>query len=267
MRVITFATYTGGSGKSTSSTSMATVLAQKGYRTLFIDADKQCNSTSYMLCGNGKTFYDVMNCHRPLDNIKEAIQHCSTCDVIPGDTMTDSLNEMIKKFNNIEPNSGTLFLKRQLDTIDDEYDFCIFDTSYIVDEILYAVLAASDDIFVPMDVDKKSIQGFIALDEDIKKIRTINPNIHYAGCFLTRINPNKRVKNTEEFAEAARQITSLMGTILFNTRIRTSEAVRTAHNNGTSLIHTYPKVNATIDYINFVNEYLLNIGMPEKKGE
>ncbi|MBQ9328183.1 MAG: ParA family protein [Solobacterium sp.] len=261
MKVITFANYTGGAGKSTSSTAMATILKQMGFRTLFIDADKQRNSTGYMNCNepNALTLYDVMDQHRPLGNIREAIQHCDTCDVIAGDTMLDTLNSQLALLNKKIPFSGMKVLKNALSTISDEYDYCVIDTSYVVDEILFAVMAATDEIIVPLDVDVKAIQGFANMNEDIKKVRAeVNPGLKVKGCLLTRINPNLRVKNTDEFRTAAevflRQIDPTLK--LFGTMIRTTEFVRASHNKGESLILKYPKSNAAQDYTAFVKEYL-----------
>lgn len=263
MKVITFAVYSGGCGKSTSSSSMATILARKGYRTLFIDADKQRNSTSNMECDDKGTFtiYDVLDQHRPLQNgVKSAIRHCETCDVIAGDGMLDTLNDQLKKVNLQSPNAGTLALRRALDTIRDDYDFVVIDTSYIVDEILYAVLAATDDIIVPLDVDIKAIQGFISLNTDIKKIVSdVNPNLRVAGCLLTRVNSNMRVKNTKEFFEAAVNMAAMLNAKVFKTVIRTTEAVRTAHNHHENFILHYPRTNAAEDYEAFVDEYLADI--------
>ena len=45
MKVYVIANQKGGIGKTTTATALASILAERGYRTLFIDADKQGNSS------------------------------------------------------------------------------------------------------------------------------------------------------------------------------------------------------------------------------
>ena len=43
-KVITIANAKGGVGKSSTSTALAAILSERGYKTLLIDCDTQCNS-------------------------------------------------------------------------------------------------------------------------------------------------------------------------------------------------------------------------------
>lgn len=76
MKVITLANMKGGVGKSSSATALSAILTERGYRTLLIDCDQQCNSTdTYRAETEGAaTVYDVL-----LDDsrisVSEAVQH------------------------------------------------------------------------------------------------------------------------------------------------------------------------------------------------
>ena len=51
MKVITLANMKGGVGKSSSATALSAILTERGYRTLFIDCDQQCNRLADELTG------------------------------------------------------------------------------------------------------------------------------------------------------------------------------------------------------------------------
>lgn len=61
-KVITIANAKGGVGKSSTSTALAAILSERGYKTLLIDCDTQCNSTdTFRAEVEGKTtIYDVL---------------------------------------------------------------------------------------------------------------------------------------------------------------------------------------------------------------
>lgn len=61
-KVIICASQKGGVGKTSTATALASIFAQRGYRTLIIDCDQQCNTTdTYRAETEGvATIYDVL---------------------------------------------------------------------------------------------------------------------------------------------------------------------------------------------------------------
>ena len=87
-KVIICASQKGGVGKTSTATALASIFAQRGYRTLIIDCDQQCNSTdTYRAETEGAaTVYDVL-----LDDsrisVAEAVQHTECGEILAGDSL------------------------------------------------------------------------------------------------------------------------------------------------------------------------------------
>ena len=86
--VICIANQKGGIGKTTTATSIATILSDKGYKTLLIDSDLQGNSTdTYRASFEGvATLYDILLEENPAD-INDTIQHTEMGDIIASDPL------------------------------------------------------------------------------------------------------------------------------------------------------------------------------------
>ena len=60
-RIIAVANHKGGVGKTTTTSSLGSILANKGYKVLLIDLDAQANlTTSLMFSVDGATIYEAM---------------------------------------------------------------------------------------------------------------------------------------------------------------------------------------------------------------
>lgn len=96
-KVIILANAKGGVGKSSSSTALAAILTERGYRTLLIDCDTQCNSTdTYRAVTEGAaTIYDVLLDESRI-GISEAIQHTECGDILAGDSLLRQADEKLK---------------------------------------------------------------------------------------------------------------------------------------------------------------------------
>ena len=74
------------------------------------------------------------------------------------------------------------------------------------------------------------------------------------GILLTRYNARSIL--SREVAELAEQLAAKLNTKLFTTRIREAIAVKEAQISQQSLYSYSPKGNATIDYLQFIDELL-----------
>lgn len=179
----------GGVGKTTLLCNIASFLKiRKNKRVIVIDADPQCNATSYMfsdekleeIYNTGETLYKII---KPLQRGKGYIKSDLPIiespnflvDVIPGDTQLSLTEDFLSK-DWLDGKSGdfrglqtTLMFKDLLEKIKDEYDYAFFDVGPSLGALNRAVLAASEFYVVPMSSDIFSIQALENISKSLQE--------------------------------------------------------------------------------------------------
>lgn len=169
----------GGVGKTSLLCNIAAFLKIKNdLRILVIDADPQCNATTYMfpystieeIYKEGKTLYKII---KPLQRGKGYLKsdlpilnspHFKV-DIIPGDTQLSLAEDFLSK-DWLDGKAGdyrglqtTLLFKDLLEQVKDEYDYVLFDVGPSLGALNRSILAASDYFIVPMSSDIFSLQA------------------------------------------------------------------------------------------------------------
>ena len=250
MKVISFINLKGGVAKTISAFNTAHILSKVyGKRVLLIDNDKQGN-TSKMFGYHDydlKTIADVLT-DKNLD-IVEAI--------IP--TNYENLHVIPANMNLLRANLDILLdmsrpqqtrLKKALRPISEEYDFCIIDNAPDINMSVINSLVVTDDVIVPIKVDKYAFDGLEILLEQIEEVKEFNPNIRFAGCLITMFQNNTVNIQGEAWLKSQTQYPT------YETFIRRTTKVDETTFTGESLIKYAPKCTAARDYISFVAEYL-----------
>lgn len=250
MRVIAITTEKGGVGKTSTATSMASILHEKGYKVLLIDADKQCNSTdSYQgQIEDTATIYDVLLSDDPIP-IEAAIQKTKFGDLIAGDPL------MQETVNRLTPPREHK-LKRGLDELRKKnlYDFVIIDTRPDYDKLLSSIMMATDDLIIPMEPNWFAISGFSIYYQRVCEFQEyVNPDLNIAGILKVKYAKNQTPsKELDEFLTDC-------DVNVFKTPIRNSIIITKSQNEHVPLIHFDKKSAIAKDYYKFVDEYLANI--------
>lgn len=138
-KVIICASQKGGVGKTSTATALASIFAQRGYKTLIIDCDQQCNTTdTYRAETEGiATIYDVLLDESRI-SISEAIQHTECGEILAGDSLLRQADEKLKGCVD-----GLYRMSDALEKCDD-YDYIFIDTAPAMNSILYNCLIAAD---------------------------------------------------------------------------------------------------------------------------
>jgi len=246
-KVISVASQKGGVGKTTTSSTLAAGLKIKGYHTLCIDMDQQCNLSYSANAEFSKgNIYDVLQ-----DKIKisESIQCLPCFDLICGTPLLAGADAKIT-------DTGKEYrLSEAILELSDKYDFIILDTPPSLGILTVNALTASTNVVIPTQADIYSLQGIEQLMKTIAAVKKYcNPKLHVDGILFTRFNPRSIL--SKDVSQLARRLADGIGAVLYDTTIRDAVAVREAQISKKTLFEYDMKAKVTNDYISFVDEYL-----------
>src|SRR2546430_11161087 len=154
--IISIASQKGGTGKTTTSISLAAGLARKGKKVLLIDIDSQANSSKvllphYQTITKDQTIFKTILERQPLPIHKTAIP---TLDIVPSHILLSNTDvELTTAKDHREAR-----LKMQLDLIKDHYDYVFIDNPPALGWLTINSFTASDKVLVVVST------GYFELD-------------------------------------------------------------------------------------------------------
>lgn len=218
MLTISFINIKGGVAKTTSALAFATLLSiEEGQRVLLLDCDKQGNATTALIKDAqipGLTTADLL-LDKSADVRGAIIKTDFGIDLIPADFALLEANRKVL----FEATSRELRLKRHLERVSEEYDYCIIDCPPDVNIGVTNALAASDYVLIPIRADHYGFDGLSYTFDAVHEAQEINPNLRIAGCFLTMLQPKTLLSHV------ARISLSQVGEYEMNSYIRNSTKV------------------------------------------
>lgn len=191
-RIITFANFKGGTGKTTNAVLFAYTLAKQGYKVLVVDKDPQANATTFLL----KTYMTEREetpviSNYMLDGVKAGDLATTiftihdNLDLIPNTPTFHLYPKFLqKKFPGMTDQAEReriFYFRELLESIQDEYDFILIDVPPTISDITDAALAATDYVVLVLQTQEASLDGaevFInylqdLLDEDKAQLEIV----------------------------------------------------------------------------------------------
>ena len=251
MKIISIINLKGGVAKTLTADNMAHVLAVfHNKRVLLVDNDKQGNTSkafgvhSY----DEKSLSDILTARRidPHEVIKKT--RFQNIDVLPAN-MTLIRANLEVMMDSTRPQQTRL--RAALGAVTGEYDYCIIDNAPDINISTINALVASDDVIIPIKIDKYAFDGLAELKEQIEDTRDdLNPRLRLAGCLITCFQRTDADRQGEEWLKAQPEYP------VFDTRIRYSDKVTESTFSESPIAEYSRRSGAAMDYIAFVREYL-----------
>lgn len=232
MKTIVIAQNKGGSCKTATATALWTGLNLRGYKSLAIDLDGQCNFSDGAGAESTPNVLDFMS-----GTVSdEAIQTIDGMDVIAG---TSELYNVT--FND------TTRLREALQPMQDRYSCCIIDTPPAIDTFTVNALTAADSVIIPVTPDINTLRGLSRLANVIDDIRKReNADIIIEGLLLTRYKSNTSL--SRDMIQTLKDVAYNLNTTLFDVYIRDCVKVAEAPARTENLMRDYPHSTAAEDY-------------------
>ena len=189
MKIICVLNNKGGVGKTTTSINLAYGLGTLNNKTLLIDFDPQANSTDYFIEETKEYVY-----------IDEMIQGMDT-EIYPTDnenvSFIPSRLDLALTERNIllDTKAQHNRLLKVIKNLSNDFDYIIIDCPPILNLLIVNALNASDEVIIPIKVDKAAEKGFGVTKQSIQDIAdSYDLDLDYKILF-TMVNRN----NTDKF--------------------------------------------------------------------
>lgn len=253
MKTIGFLNIKGGVGKTTTSFNVAAGLAEKGRQVLLVDFDPQANTTSIFfrerpdltITALIKSMISSSN-DKKLNPMDVAVEVINNLWVIPSSldlTMYDvelRLNPTIQQHD---------ILSKILQSVYDNFDYCIIDCGPIMNLLTINVIIPSDLLVIPIKPDKFAVDGFGITINNILQIReSFKLNLDYKVLFtmVNRNNPEKKI---------IKELIELVGSRnIFKTQIRNQPKPIAEASSNKGLVIRDKKAKVTEDILKLIEE-------------
>jgi chromosome partitioning protein len=255
MRILSIINLKGGVAKTVSSTSIAYILAWKGYKVLLVDNDKQGDASR----GVGSRTQDGEGIDRlmveRMPNMQRLIKttEFKNLSVITANMRLLMANKEVM-MDQTRPQHDRL--KKALDKVREEFDICIIDNAPDINISTINALAASDDVLIPIEIDDNTTEGMRELLEQIGNTREdLNPSLQNVRCFVTKFDKwNEAHRQGLEFLKERTTYPFMQTRIRFSRKVAESTYARKP------LPLYSPYCAASRDYMELAAEYLQMIG-------
>jgi chromosome partitioning protein len=250
--IYSIASQKGGTGKTSTSISLAAGLAHKGKKVLLIDMDSQANSSKVLLedyqkIPKDQTVYTTIIDRKPLVIHPTKVRNLS---IVPSHILLSNTDiELTTAKDHREAR-----LKTHLDTVKEKYDFIIIDNPPVLGWLTLNSFTASDCVLVVVSPGYFELDSLVQLSKTLEEVREFfNPHLDLSGFLFTMSEPTI---NTAISLQVLRQTYTSK---VLNTVIPRNTDLRDAHFNKTDIFTFARHSKAAQAYDKLIREVFLPV--------
>ncbi len=248
-KIISFASNKGGVGKTTTTSSVGSILAKMGFKVLMIDLDAQASLTvSFLKQQPEESIYEAMLGRIALP----VVSVTNNLFLVPSSKMLGTIDIEL---------AGAISREKILsDMLEDlpktDYDFILIDCPPTLTLASLNGITASTYVIIPMTAEVLPFKGLKMISDFVNLIHSrLNNSVHILGILITRWENTNLSKTIEADMRTA------LGSKVFQTKIRKNVSVAEAPLERMNIVEYAPKSNGAIDYCTFTDELLLKLGI------
>jgi chromosome partitioning protein len=181
--IISLANQKGGVGKTTTAVNLAASIAVAEKKTLVIDLDPQCNTTSGFGINYSGLYAHIYQALIGSKQMKEIIRKTQVpfLDIAPAHP--DLIGAEVEI---LDMEEREFVLKRALNDLKETYQYIFIDCPPSLGLLTINALAASDAVIIPLQCEYFALEGLAGLQRTITIIRKrLNPGLKILGILLT----------------------------------------------------------------------------------
>jgi chromosome partitioning protein len=245
--VVSIASQKGGTGKTTTSISLAAGLARKGKKVLLVDVDSQANSSkvllhNYQSITKEDTVYNSILQRKPLVIHPTRVAYL---DIAPSHILLSGTDvELTTAIDHREAR-----LKHALDSVRQQYDFIFIDCPPTLSWLTINAMTASDKVMVIVAPGYFELDSIVQISKTIQEVKEyFNPHLELAGFLFTMSDPTVNSKTSLQILRQTYTSNVLQTVIPRNTE------VRDAHMLKQDIFSYKPDAKAALAYTKLINE-------------
>lgn len=249
MKIISIANQKGGCGKTTTAINLASTLGVNGKKTLLIDLDPQAHATLGLNIDDSYSLYNVISKLTPRKlKIKEIIKRADkNFDIVPSNVLLGTLEQELA-----DEIGRELKLVEILNEIKDQYDYILIDCPPSLGFLTVNSIRASDQVIIPVETSRFSIQGVDHITDIISLIRDRLNHPVTQRILITMFDSRLR----HSFAMMAK-MKEKFGKLLFDTIVHVNVKLKESAVMGESVIKYDKYCRGAKDYMNLAREILM----------
>lgn len=250
MKIITFISLKGGSGKTTAALNIGATLARSGYNVLFVDLDSQNSLTETLTTRN------IIGALWPVLEGRERLT----------DTITEcQYGDLINRGTDPAEPADIYALKEALKTVSDNYDFVIIDTPPALSATTVSGIIAADGLVLPVLAEPYSLKSvsrlFVTLEEMQTTEQILMPAVY--GILLNQFHARRNLN--AQTAEQFKKIAKKHNTEVFQTCIREAVSIPESQALHTAIYDYNKRATPAQDYLAVTLELLERVQRYSKR--